>query len=86
MRDKDAPLIAAGTLLANVKIQFLDEQGQEVPAGQPGEIVVSTPTIMMLVIPPPIPTLLVARYLMILQGLQRKSGRDSREYAWVRLV
>ncbi|CAI7599997.1 unnamed protein product [Penicillium pancosmium] len=47
VRDKDAPLVAAGTLLANVKIQFLDEQGKEVPAGQPGEIVVSTPTIML---------------------------------------
>ncbi|KAJ5243280.1 uncharacterized protein N7469_001607 [Penicillium citrinum] len=46
-RDKDAPLVAAGSLLANVKIQFLDDQGKEVPAGQPGEIVVSTPTIMM---------------------------------------
>ncbi|OJI99655.1 hypothetical protein ASPVEDRAFT_81251 [Aspergillus versicolor CBS 583.65] len=47
VRDKDAPLVAAGTLLANVKIQFLDEQGKEVPRGQPGEIVVSTPTIML---------------------------------------
>lgn len=49
MRDKDAPLVSAGTLLANVKILFLDEQGNEVPAGYPGEIVVSTPTIMLLV-------------------------------------
>ncbi|KAL3460061.1 hypothetical protein BJX64DRAFT_300962 [Aspergillus heterothallicus] len=47
VRDRDAPLVAAGTLLANVKIQFLDEEGKEVALGQPGEIVVSTPTIML---------------------------------------
>lgn len=52
VRDKDAPLVAAGTLLANVKIQFLDEDGNEVPPGQPGEIVVSTPTIMLWVFYP----------------------------------
>lgn len=52
VRDKDAPLVAAGTLLANVKVQFLDEDGKEVPSGQPGEIVVSTPTIMLWVFYP----------------------------------
>lgn len=52
VRDKDAPPVAAGTLLANVKIQFLDEDGKEVTPGQPGEIVVSTPTIMLWVFHP----------------------------------
>ncbi|KIX04602.1 uncharacterized protein Z518_05472 [Rhinocladiella mackenziei CBS 650.93] len=47
VRDEGAPLVATGTLLANIGIRFLDDQLQDVPIGQPGEICVSTPTIMM---------------------------------------
>lgn len=42
-----APLIAAGSLLANMNVRFIGEDGQDVAAGKPGEICVSSPTIMM---------------------------------------
>ncbi|KAK5328327.1 hypothetical protein LTR93_002112 [Exophiala xenobiotica] len=47
VRDKGAPLVATGTLLANIGIRFLDDQLQDVPVGRPGEVCVSCPTIMM---------------------------------------
>ncbi|KAL1891322.1 hypothetical protein Sste5346_007782 [Sporothrix stenoceras] len=42
-----APLIAAGSLLANMHVRFVDEDGKDVSPPTPGEICVSSPTIMM---------------------------------------
>lgn len=47
VRDEGSPLVATGTLLANIKIRFINEQLQDVPPPQIGEICVSSPTIMM---------------------------------------
>lgn len=47
VRDRGAPLIAAGSLLANMKVRFVNEQGHDVSPPEPGEICVSAPTIMM---------------------------------------
>ncbi|KIW29278.1 uncharacterized protein PV07_05103 [Cladophialophora immunda] len=47
VRDRDAPLVATGTLVANMAIRFIDDSLQEVAPGTPGEICVSCPTIMM---------------------------------------
>ncbi|KAL5363127.1 hypothetical protein BJX96DRAFT_186591 [Aspergillus floccosus] len=47
VRDKQAPLVSGGSLLANMKVRFIDEQCQDVPTGQAGEICVSAPSIMM---------------------------------------
>ncbi|CAK7230959.1 hypothetical protein SEUCBS140593_007764 [Sporothrix eucalyptigena] len=48
VRDRHkAPLIAAGSLLANMHVRFVNEQGQDVMPPVPGEICVSSPTIMM---------------------------------------
>ncbi|KAJ5130813.1 uncharacterized protein N7515_006852 [Penicillium bovifimosum] len=47
VRDKGAPLVATGTLLANIKIRFVDDNCKYVSPGDPGEICVSSPTIMM---------------------------------------
>jgi acyl-CoA synthetase (AMP-forming)/AMP-acid ligase II len=46
-RDRDAPLVATGTLLANITVRFVNEEGRDVPSNIPGEICVSSPTIMM---------------------------------------
>ncbi|KIW18423.1 hypothetical protein PV08_02711 [Exophiala spinifera] len=45
--DIDAPLVATGTLVANMAIRFVDENLVDVSPGVPGEICVSCPTIMM---------------------------------------
>ncbi|OQD87458.1 hypothetical protein PENSOL_c077G02615 [Penicillium solitum] len=47
VRDKGAPLVATGTLLANIKIRFIDDNCEDVSPPNPGEICVSSPTIMM---------------------------------------
>lgn len=47
VRDKDAPLVATGTLVANMAIRFVDDNLVDVSPGIPGEICVSCPTIMM---------------------------------------
>ncbi|TVY52845.1 putative 4-coumarate--CoA ligase 3 [Lachnellula cervina] len=47
VRDTNASLVATGTLLANIGIRFVNEQLQDVPPHHPGEICVSSPTIMM---------------------------------------
>ncbi|KAJ5502771.1 hypothetical protein N7463_005645 [Penicillium fimorum] len=47
VRDKKAPLVATGTLLANMKVRFIDENGNDVSSPNAGEICVSSPTIMM---------------------------------------
>ncbi|OQE25706.1 hypothetical protein PENFLA_c008G10282 [Penicillium flavigenum] len=47
VRDKRAPLVATGTLLANMKVRFIDEKGEDVAPSNAGEICVSSPTIMM---------------------------------------
>ncbi|KAJ5447490.1 hypothetical protein N7445_002311 [Penicillium cf. griseofulvum] len=47
VRDKKAPLVATGTLLANMRVRFIDENGKDVSPPNAGEICVSSPTIMM---------------------------------------
>ncbi|OQE42255.1 hypothetical protein PENCOP_c004G05277 [Penicillium coprophilum] len=47
VRDKKAPLVATGTLLANIKVRFIEENGKDVSPPNAGEICVSSPTIMM---------------------------------------
>lgn len=47
VRNYGAPLVATGTLLANISIRFVDEALRDVLQGEPGEICVSAPTVMM---------------------------------------
>ncbi|KAF9890114.1 hypothetical protein FE257_006275 [Aspergillus nanangensis] len=47
VRDKDAPLVSGGSLLANMKVRFIDDHCHDVKSGEPGEICVSAPSIMM---------------------------------------
>lgn len=47
VRDTNAPLISGGSLLANIKVRFTNEQGHDVASGEPGEICVSAPTVML---------------------------------------
>jgi 4-coumarate--CoA ligase len=51
VRDKDVPLVAAGTIIANVQIRFIDEQGVDVPPHEQGEICINSPSAMMYVSP-----------------------------------
>ncbi|KAL4891168.1 hypothetical protein BDV59DRAFT_209287 [Aspergillus ambiguus] len=47
VRDKESPLVSGGSLLANIKVRFIDENCRDIPNGQPGEICVSAPGIML---------------------------------------
>ncbi|RFU26087.1 hypothetical protein B7463_g10254, partial [Scytalidium lignicola] len=47
VQDKGSPLVATGTLLANIGIRFVNEKLEDLPPHQPGEICVNSPTIMM---------------------------------------
>jgi len=50
VRDTTLPLSAAGTLIANTEMRFLDLNGADVGAKGPGEITVRGPNVMMYVL------------------------------------
>ena len=49
VRDSNLPLSAAGSLVANCELRFLDTDGKDVGARGPGEITCRGPNVMMYV-------------------------------------